>query len=133
MPEISVIEISLPLGSESTDIDSKAESLQIISASVINGLANSQNSSTISFLNVTSSTYARVTLNLSSVTPTGSPSSISITNGTEQYTIQVSNTTASKRIEFNSIPTAFLTSFTVLNSLGAPFPASGNSLFIIAM
>lgn len=122
--------ITLPAGSTSNNI-STTGSLEYVSASIINGLADAQSTSSITFSNSTSATTANLIIMLKKLTPTGSPSSIAISNGTSQYVNEVSNTNSDKRIEFVNIPTTFLASFTIKNQLGVSIQADGNSIIII--
>lgn len=122
--------ISLPAGSISNNI-STCSSITHISASAINGLGDTQSTGSIVFSNPTSATTANLIIILSKLLPTGSPSSIAISNGTSQYVNQVSNTNSSKRIEFVDIPTSFLSSFTIKNQLGVSIQADENAIVII--
>jgi len=134
MPTIGVglIDITIPTGSSSTDIISP-KGIQPISASIINGLASDMQSDLMAYSNPASASFAKVILFLDVVTPVGLPSSVKLTDGVSQYSITTSNTTSSKRIEFNNIPVAFLASFSIINDLGVAFPANNNSIIIAPM
>jgi hypothetical protein len=134
MPTIGegLIDIPIPAGSSSTDIISP-KGIQPISASIINGLASDMQSDPITYSNPASASFAKVILFLDVVTPVGLPSTVGITDGVSEYKIEVLNTTSSKRIEFNNIPSSFLASFSVINALGVAFPASNNSIIIAPM
>lgn len=123
--------ISLPAGSTSNNI-SASSLITYVSASIINGLADTQNTSSITFSNPTSATTANLIIMLKKLLPTGSPSSIAISNGTSQYVNEVSNIDSDKRIEFVNIPTTFLASFTIKNQLGVSIQSDGNAIIIIA-
>jgi hypothetical protein len=128
-PGETLIPIELPGGSTTTDVAAPTSNTPI-SAAIINGLVAGGETTPIT---IAAPGPVKVILFLDTVTPVNVPSTVILSNGTSSYTIQVSNTTSAKRIEFNNIPAAFVASFTILNNLGVSFPANNNSISISRM
>lgn len=132
MPEIGITIETLPVGSEAVDIASSVSGVSLDAAS-LNGLANGVASTSFSFSNPSGASLAKVVIFLNVMDPSAVSPVVSITNGTSQYDLPVPSANSAKQLEWNSIPVAFLSSFTVINSTGVAFPSSGNSIHILPL
>ena len=98
----------------------------------LNSLANGSTSSSFAVPNVGTSTLVRIDVLLGEFQPS-SGGKVIISDGTTAYELEVSNVLSEKRVEFNNIPAAFVSSFTVKNSSGASFPSYGNSVVVVPL
>lgn len=121
--------IAPPLGSTAIDIRTTSDPY-IYADTALNSLANGSSTSSITYSNPESRTYATVIIVLESITPT-SGGTVQIISGSNGYELSVSTTTGPKIVKFINIATSFLSSFTVKNNTGVAFAASGNSVVII--
>lgn len=127
------IPISLPAGSISQDLPGQNYGIQQFDSTIIDNLADGLTTDNMTYANLSGATNAKVIIILGQITPTLLPSTVSLTNGTDQYDMEVTTTSSYKRLEFNTIPTAFLSSFAITNSTGASFAPYGNSITIIPL
>jgi hypothetical protein len=128
MPEAGIIIETLPVGSGAVDVTNYGG--QTLDGSVLDGLADGGSSGSLAFSNAGGFSTVRVVVLLNKFDPTAVAPVVSISNGASQYELPVSANNAAKRLEWNSIPVAFLTSFVVTNSTGAAFASEGNSIHI---
>jgi hypothetical protein len=104
----------------------------VVDASPLNSLANLAVSTVLNVPNVGTSDFVRVIIILGEITPTGTPK-IAISNMTTSYEVSVPLTTNEKRLEFNSIPSSFVSSFYVQNNTGVTLTSWGNSIIVIPL
>jgi hypothetical protein len=104
----------------------------VIDADSLNGLANTQLSSTLNVANVGASNFVRILIFLGEITPTGTPT-IVITDNTTAYELNVPTTTSEKRLVFDNIPSSFVSSFYVQNNTGVTLASWGNSIIVIPL
>lgn len=105
----------------------------LLDETVLNGLANGATSSTLNVANTGTSNFVKVIVVLGEITPVGLAPSVFINSGLESYELAVGTTTAKKRIEFNEVPAAFVSNFTVTNNLGVTLPSYGNSVLVVGL
>ena len=98
----------------------------------LNSLANGSTSSSFVVPNVGTSTLVRIDVLLGEFQPS-SGGKVIISDGITAYELEVSNVLSEKRVEFNNIPAAFVSSFTVKNSSGVSFPSYGNSVVVVPL
>ncbi len=78
----------------------------------------------------TSNKFVRVIIILGTMTPAAATPKVLLRKGTDVYEIVIPSGTDQKRIEFNNIPIAFISSFQVENQTGTTFASSGNSIIV---
>lgn len=105
----------------------------LLDETVLNGLVNGNSSSTLVVSNTGSSNYVKIIVILNEVTPFGLSPDITISDGTNSYSVTVDTTTAKKRIEFNQIPATFVNAFAIVNNLGVTLPTYGNSVLVVGL
>lgn len=123
--------VSLPIGSEAVDIPS-VQSSQSFDPAALDGLLSGGTSESFSYGNSSGALTAKVVLILGKLAPTGTPV-VSLSDGTDQYDVTLTTNDSAKRVEWNDIPVAFLSSFQVINGAGVDFASSGNSLTVIPL
>lgn len=96
----------------------------------LNSLADSASTASLTYSPPSGSSTAKVFVTLGSIT-TASLGTLTLTDGTDSYYINVPSGTGPRRVEFNDIPNALLASFSITNGLGVALASSGNSLTII--
>jgi hypothetical protein len=122
------IEIA-PTGSEELTIN-PTFGPEVLGHNNLNSLANSTESSAMTYSNQSGQTYAKVEILLNPITPTGTPS-IQIISGSTGYELTITTTASiARRVTFVDIPATFLTSFTVKNLSGVALASSGNYVVI---
>ena len=121
----------VPAGSGAANVVSEF-GIQTLAITQLEGLANAGTVSGLAYSNPGSSTNCKVILSLAPLAM-ASTGTVSIDNGTDSYELTVPSGTSGKRIEWNTIPSTFLASFSLINNLGVAFPATGNSLIIVPL
>lgn len=96
---------------------------------LLNSLADNTATSNYTITNTGSSKFVKVIIILGEITPTGTPA-VRIQDNTNYYEMAITTSTSKKRIEFNNIPIAFISSFQVENQTGTTFASSGNSIIV---
>ncbi len=96
---------------------------------LLNSLADNTATSNYTVTNTGSSKFVKVIIILGEITPTGTPA-VRIQDNTNYYEMAITTSTSKKRIEFNNIPIAFVSSFQVENQTGTTFASSGNSIIV---
>jgi hypothetical protein len=124
---ISVIEKSL----EKIDALSDLTDF-LIDETLLDNLSDGSSTSSIIVSNVGSSNYVRIVIVLGAITPTIG-GTIVISDGTDSYELSVSTANSVKRLEFNNIPSAFISSFTITNSTGVSLASWGNSVLVVGL
>lgn len=124
----SKIENALQIIDTLTDLES-----YVLNGSALNSLLNNSQSIAYAVTNVGNSTLVRVLIILGEITPTGATPKMLITNGTIVYELVLSSSTNEKRLEFNDIPSSFVSQFYVVNQTGGPLASSGNSIVVIPL
>jgi hypothetical protein len=104
----------------------------VIDADSLNGLINTQQSSALNVANVGNSNFVRIVILLGEITPIGTPT-IVITDNTVAYEQSVPTTTSEKRLDFDNIPSSFVSSFYVQNNTGVTLASWGNSIIVIPL
>lgn len=113
-----------------------------IAGTALNSLANGSTSSVMTYDNSTNrNLYARLTLDLGSITPTSggsitiryvgrySGTAEDITTGMESYTLPLTTTTSAKKVIFEMIRLyPFSDGFVLVNNAGVALAASSNTL-----
>lgn len=113
-----------------------------IASTALNSLANGSTSSVMTYDNSTNrNLYARLTLDLGSITPTSggsvtlryvgrySGTAEDITTGLESYTLPLTTTTSAKKVIFEMVRLyPFSDGFVLVNNSGVALAASGNTL-----
>jgi hypothetical protein len=128
MPSIS---ITLPAGSEVQTLVSNYTHSFYADAG-LNDLANAASTPSITYSSPSGSSAAKVLVTLGSIT-LGSSGTLALDNGTDMYEITVPSGSGARRIEFNDIPSSFLSSFFITNSLGVALASDGNSVTIVPL
>lgn len=105
----------------------------LLDETLLNDLPNGATSAALSVPNTGTSLFVKIIVILGELAPMGQAPNVSISNGQEIYEISVGGTTAAKRLEFNQIPAAFVSSFTVTNNLGVPLASYGNSIVVVGL
>lgn len=105
----------------------------LLDETALDNLIDGGTSTTLQVSNTGSSNYVKVIIILNEITPFGLAPSITIDDGVNSYTVDVDTTTAKKRIEFNNIPAAFVSNFTVTNNLGVTLASYGNSVLVVGL
>jgi hypothetical protein len=103
----------------------------LLDATILNSLANNQTSSAFTVLNTGSSSHVSIIVILGPITPTDAVPTIVIYGGDAAYSLTVSSIGSSKRLKFNNIPKAFVSSFTIRNNTGVAFASYGNSVVVV--
>jgi hypothetical protein len=98
----------------------------------LNDLADSASTVALTYSPPSGSSTAKVLVTLGAIT-TASLGTLTLTDGTDSYYINVASGAGSRRVEFDNIPNALLASFSVTNGLGVALASSGNSLAIIPL
>lgn len=115
-----------------------------IAGNALNSLASSSNSARMAYDNSTNrSLYARVTVELGSITPANggsitlrylgrrSGSDETITTGLESYTLPTGSTAGTKRLIFELVRLyPFDGGFIITNGTGVTLAASGNAVYV---
>lgn len=96
----------------------------------LDGLHNNTASASYAVTNTGSSDFVRVIIILGEFHPSGTPK-VRIVNNSNYYEMTISDTLSKKRIEFNSIPASFVTSFWVENHTNTKWPDYGNSILVV--
>jgi hypothetical protein len=96
----------------------------------LSGLANNTSSSSLTYATPSGSTTAKVVIVLGSIT-LSTAGALSLQSGEDTYDMTVGAGTGARRVEYNNVPSAFLASFSVKNSLGVVLATSGNALTIL--
>lgn len=104
----------------------------VVDASPLNSLANSAVSTALSVPNVGTSDFVKIVIILGEITPIATPK-IAVSDMTTSYEVSLPLTTNEKRLEFNSIPSSFVSSFYVQNKTGVPLASWGNSIIVIPL
>lgn len=125
--------LPIPAGSTANDLPGKNYGIQQFDSTIIDNLASGSTSEYMVYENLSGAANAKVIIILGQITPSLLPSTVSITDGTDQYNIEVATTSSYKRLEFNTIPTTFLSNFAVINTTGEPFAPYGNSITIVPL
>lgn len=128
MPSVSV---SVPDGSSVQNLGGIYKEVALLDAG-LNGLASGSSSIAITYSSPSGSSTAKVIIILGSVTLATS-GAVGLDNGTELYELTVASGSGSRRIEFNSIPSSFLASFNIVNSLGVAMASQGNNVIIFPL
>jgi hypothetical protein len=128
---MALVPVINPPGSEAVNVTSEF-GIQTLAVIELEGLANAGVVSGLAYSNPGSSTNCKVILSLAPLAM-ASTGTVSIDNGTDSYELTVPSGTSGKRIEWNTIPSTFLASFSLINNLGVAFPATGNSLIIVPL
>jgi hypothetical protein len=123
----SIIKKSLELISNLTELTA-----YLLNETILNNIATGFQSQNILYTNLESN-YCDVIIILNDISPMGVQSSVSISNGTTTYTINISLTSSKKKLVFYNIPKSFVSNFHVLNNSGATFQNSGNSILIVGL
>ena len=115
----------------SLDLIRSYEDLQtyLLDNSLLNSLASGSATSNYAYTN-TSNKFVRVIIILGTMTPAAATPKVLLRKGTDVYEIVIPSGTDQKRIEFNNIPIAFVSSFQVENQTGTTFASSGNSIIV---
>lgn len=104
----------------------------LIEPTILNSLANNGTSTAISVPNIGTASRVKVIVILGEITPSGS-AKIAISNMTTTYELSMPLTTSEKRLEFNNIPSGFVSNFYVKNNTGVPLASYGNSIVVIPL
>lgn len=123
----SIIKKSLELISNLSELTE-----YLLNETILNSMASGSQSQNILYTTLESN-YCSVTITLNTISPTGLQPSISISNGTTTYTINISSATSKKRLIFYNIQKSFVSNFYVLNNSGALFQNNGNSILIVGL
>lgn len=128
MPSVSV---SVPDGSSVQNLGGNYAEVALADAG-LNSLASGSSTSAIAYSSPSGSSTAKVIIILGSVT-LASSGTVSLDNGTDLYELTVASGSGSRRVEFNSIPSSFLASFNIVNSLGVAMASQGNTVTILPL
>jgi hypothetical protein len=104
----------------------------LLNGTVLDSLASGSTSAALSITDVGTSRFIRLVIILGDITPTGTPKVV-VTSGSTAYELSVSLTSGKKRLEFNNLPAAFVSSFTIKNSTGTAFASYGNSVVVVGL
>jgi hypothetical protein len=95
-------------------------------------LQHSTSTSTHTYAAPSGSSAAKVIIILGNIT-LASSGTLTLTNGSDVYYVTVEVGSGARKIELNNIPSSFLTSFYITNTLGITLASSGNSLSILPL
>jgi hypothetical protein len=98
----------------------------------LNGLSDATSTAALTYTAPSGSSTAKVLIALGSIS-TASAGTITLTDGTDSYYINVPSGAGPRKIELTNIPSSFLASFSVTNGLGVTLASSGNSLSVIPL
>ena len=104
----------------------------LLDGTVLDSLAHTSNSTTLAVTNVGSSAFVKIVIILKEITPSGTPK-VCISDATTTYELSMPLTTSEKRLEFNNIPSGFVSSFYVKNNTGTSLASYGNSIVVIPL
>jgi len=104
----------------------------LLDETVLNGLANGTSSSTLTCSNVGTSRFVRIIVILGQIS-VGSGATVSVSDGVTSYELTLPPTTSEKRLEFNNIPSSFVSSFYVQNNTGTTLASWGNSIVVVGL
>lgn len=105
----------------------------LLDNTAIDSLSNNSSSSSFQILNVGTSRLVKVIVILGEITPNAVSPRVLIVNNNTAYGLDVSTSTSEKRLEFNNIPSSFVTNFVVKNQTGTAFSDYGNSIIVIGL
>lgn len=105
----------------------------LLDSTAIDSLSNNSSSSSFQILNVGTSRLVKVIVILGEITPNAVSPRVLIVNNNTAYGLDVSTSTSEKRLEFNNIPSSFVTNFVVKNETGVSFASYGNSIIVIGL
>ncbi len=104
----------------------------LLDETVLNGLASGASSSTVNCPNVGTSESVRLIVILGEIS-VGAGAKVQVSDGSTSYELTLPATNSEKRLEFNSIPAAFVNSFSVVNNTGVTLASWGNSIIVIPL
>jgi len=104
----------------------------VVDASSLDGLSDGSLSSALSVSNVGTSSAVRIVVILGEITPGVTPT-VWITDMTTTYEVSIPTTTSEKRVEFDNIPSSFVSSFYVQNNTGTTLASWGNSIVVVGL
>lgn len=103
-----------------------------LDGTLLNSLADGDTSSSLTVSDVGDSTFVRIVILLSEITPSAGAKVI-ISDASTAYELELDTTTSEKRLEYSNIPAAFVSNFTVENATGVAFPSYGNSIVVVPL
>lgn len=104
----------------------------VVDAASLDGLTDGSLSSALSVSNVGTSPAVRIVVILGEITPGVTPT-VCITDMTTTYELSIPTTTSEKRVEFDNIPSSFVSSFYVQNNTGTTLASWGNSIVVVGL